>query len=233
MARSVKQEEYAVKRNEILDAARKLIYTKGYEPMTIQDILDDLHISKGAFYHYFGSKQALLEALIERMQEERDLLLTPIVHDPHLSALTKLQRFFDTLAHWKTAQKDFLIAITHILYADDNAIFRQKTRANAIKRVSPLLAVIIHQGIQEGVLMTPYPDQVGEVVVSLVLDLGDALAGLLLASASQPHDIQHVKSIIAVYTDALERTLRTPDGSLSLVDAETLNAWFVSSGDNV
>ena len=65
MARIVK--EPAVRRNEILDAAQRLVYRKGYEQMTIQDILDDLHLSKGAFYHYFDSKQSLLEALIERM----------------------------------------------------------------------------------------------------------------------------------------------------------------------
>jgi AcrR family transcriptional regulator len=49
MARIVKEEEYAARRNEILDAAQRLVYTKGYEHMTIQDILDDRHISKGAF----------------------------------------------------------------------------------------------------------------------------------------------------------------------------------------
>ena len=63
MARKVKEEDYASRRNEILDAARTLVYTKGYEQMSIQDILDALKISKGAFYHYFDSKPALLEAL--------------------------------------------------------------------------------------------------------------------------------------------------------------------------
>ena len=67
MARIVKEEVYAEKRNAILDVAQRLIYTKGYEQMTIQDMLDDLQISKGAFYHYFDSKQAVLEALVERM----------------------------------------------------------------------------------------------------------------------------------------------------------------------
>lgn len=53
MARLVKEEEYNAKRNEILDIALSLVYSKGYEQMTIQDILDGLHISRGAFYHYF------------------------------------------------------------------------------------------------------------------------------------------------------------------------------------
>src|SRR5216683_6746756 len=146
MARIVKEEAYAVRRNEILDVAQKLVYTRGYEQMTIQDILDDLQISKGAFYHYFDSKPALLEALIERMREEAEQLLTPIAHDPHLSALEKLQRFYPTLARWKTARKTFFLALLRILYGDNNAIFRQKIRATAIKQATPLLTEIIHQG---------------------------------------------------------------------------------------
>src|SRR5438270_3185053 len=97
MPRIVKEEEYAGKRNAILDVAQRLVYSKGYEQMTIQDMLDQLQISKGAFYHYFDSKQALLEALIERTKGEVEQLLIPIVHDPHLPALDKLQRVFAIL----------------------------------------------------------------------------------------------------------------------------------------
>src|SRR5258708_37498177 len=111
MARVVKA--HAVRRNEILDVARRLVDTKGYEQMAIQDILDELRISKGAFYHYFDSKPALLEALIERIGQEALQLLTPIVRDPHLPALDKLQRFFDTAVRWKTARKTFMLELLH------------------------------------------------------------------------------------------------------------------------
>ena len=231
MARIVKEEAYALKRNEILDVAQRLVYTRGYEQMTIQDMLDDLQISKGAFYHYFDSKQALLEALIERMQQEVEQLLVPIVHDSHLPAIEKLQRFFPMLARWKTARKAFILALLPVLYADDNAIFRQKVRAIAVKRVTPLLTMIIRQGIQEGVLTTSYPDQVGEVVVSLVLDLGDTLAGMLLSWEPNRDAWPRMESTVAAYTDALERVLGAPAGSLPLVDAETLKEWVVSPGE--
>jgi len=232
MARIVKEQEYAVKRNAILDVAQRLVYTKGYEQMTIQDMLDDLQISKGAFYHYFDSKQAVLEALIERMQEEVEQLLLSIVQDPHLPALEKLRRFFPTLAQWKTARKDFILALMHILYADENALFRQKARALAVKRVTPLMTTVIRQGIQEGVLTTSYPDQVGEVILSLVLDLGDTIAWLLLSWEPKSDDVRRIESTVAAYTDALERALGAPTGSLPLVDAQTLKEWFIAPGDN-
>ena len=231
MARIVK--EHAVRRNEILDVAQRLVNTKGYEQMTIQDILDGLQISKGAFYHYFDSKQALLEAIIERVVEEVEQLILPIVHDPHLPALEKFQRFFATVNRYKITQKAFFLELLRVWYTDDNAIVRQKLRAAGVKLVTPWLSVIIRQGIQEGVLTTSYPDQVGEVVLSLVIDLGDTLGVLLLSFEPERDDMLRIERIVAAYTDAVERVLGAPRDSLQLVDAQTLKEWFVSPGDNV
>src|SRR5258708_2249678 len=105
MTRTVKEQEYAAKRNEILDVAQRLVFSKGYERMSIQDILDALGISKGAFYHYFDSKAALLEASIERGQDDLDKDFRAIVDDPSLSALDKFQRFFATLDRLRTSQQ--------------------------------------------------------------------------------------------------------------------------------
>ena len=90
MVRKRKQDEHTAKRNEILDAALQLVYTKGYEQMSIQDILDALQISKGAFYHYFNSKGELLEGLINRMIDQALLMLQPIEQDQSLPAIEKL-----------------------------------------------------------------------------------------------------------------------------------------------
>ncbi len=230
MARTVKEKEYAVKRNEIIEVAQRLVYTKGYEQMAIQDILGELKISKGAFYHYFGSKLALLEALIERMQQEAEPVILPIVQDPHLPALEKLECFFDTAGRWKTARKTYILSLLRVWYADDNVIVRQKVQARMVKHFTPLLAEVIRQGIQEGVLTTTYPDHVGEIVLSLLQDLGDAFVELLLSDAPKCDDLQHAENVVAAYNDALERVLGAPGGSLNLIDAETLKEWFVSPG---
>lgn len=50
------------RRGELLAAAEKLFYTKGYENTSVQDILDAVGFSKGGFYHHFDSKLAVLEA---------------------------------------------------------------------------------------------------------------------------------------------------------------------------
>jgi TetR/AcrR family transcriptional regulator, transcriptional repressor for nem operon len=229
MARIIK--ESSVRRNEILDAAQQLIYTKGYEQMTIQDILDNLQISKGAFYHYFESKQALLEAMIERTQQAALDVLVPILDDPNLRSLEKLERYFDTVGRWKVAQKGYMLALLRTWYADDNAIVRQKQIISGIKWVTPILTGIIQQGISEGTMNTPFPDQAGEVVVSLVINLGDALGRVLFSlepesdEALRSEYLQRIKDITAAYTDAIERVLGASRGSLVLIDAESLKNW--------
>ena len=226
MARIIKEEEYAAKRNEILDAAQRLVYTKGFDQMSIQDILNELSISKGAFYHYFESKSTLLEALIERSLEAVVAFLSPIVQNSELPALVKLQHYLDSAAQWKSTQKDYLLGLLSIWYADENATFRQKMLTSSIQRISPMLAEIIRQGILEGALSTAYPDQVAETVLYLMQGVGDKFVEPLLKGAPTPADFQRIESAFAAYTDAMERILGAPPGSIQLIKPETLQFWF-------
>jgi AcrR family transcriptional regulator len=231
MARIVNESERAGRRNEILDSAQKLIYTKGYEQMAIQDLLDDLHMSKGAFYHYFDSKQQLLEALIERTTLQGEEVILPILQDPSLSALVKMEHIFDSAARWKTAQKDYLLALLNVWYTDDNAIVRQKQVASGKRWLTPILAGIIRQGIAEGVMSTPFPDHAGMVAVSLMISLGDAISGMLLEldpASDEPTRRDCYRRTLesaAAYTDAIERVLGVSAGSICLYDPQLLEEW--------
>src|SRR5512140_1882198 len=159
MPRVVKEDDYAARCKEILNVARHLVYAKGYEQMSIQDILDALKISKGAFYHYFDSKQALLDGLIEQILGEAEQVLRPIVEAKDLSAIEKMRRYFDAGGRWKTENKAFMIDLLRVWYNDANALMRQKQETAAIKRIAPMLTQIIRQGIAEGVFTTRHPDE--------------------------------------------------------------------------
>jgi AcrR family transcriptional regulator len=226
MPRTVIEEDYATKRNEILDSAQKWIATKGYSQMSIQDILNDLKISKGAFYHYFSSKQALMEALVDRVEEEIVATLQPVVRDPDLPALIKFQHVIDSAASWKTARKEFLLALVKVWYADENALFRLKMQAAMIARTAYLMTDVIAQGIREGAFATPFPDQVGEIVFSLLLGLGDATINTLLHGEMGPDTLEAIEAKVTAYTFALEQVLGTPAGSLKLFDMAILKEWF-------
>ena len=56
MARTVKPEEYALKRDQIVDVALRHMVTRGYNQLAIKDILDEIQISSGAFHHYLSTR---------------------------------------------------------------------------------------------------------------------------------------------------------------------------------
>ena len=228
MVRVIKHTEHAVKRNEILDVAQRLVYTKGYAQMSIQDILDDLCISKGAFYHYYASKQALLEAVIDRMLQQAEAIVLPIADDPHLTALEKIQRYFDTVARWKTDRIDLMLALLRVWYTDDNILVRQKVTAQGLGVIMPPLTKIIRQGVEEGALATAYPDRVCEVIFSMMLAMSDKMAEILLAPATPKSILPQLESTLEVYTDAIEQVLGVSSGSLCLIDRKTLKKWAVA-----
>jgi AcrR family transcriptional regulator len=226
MPRIVKEEDYAARRNEILDVARKLVYTKGYEQMSIQDILDALKISKGAFYHYFDSKQALLDGLIERILDDAEQVLRPIVEAKDLSAIEKFRRYFDTAGKWKVSQKSFMLDLFRVWHADANAIMRQKQEAASIKRIAPMLAEIVRQGMDEGVFSTKYPDQFANMFVGLSHGFEDKLVELLLTDHPPPDALERLEALIGAYSDSMERILGAPPGSLPLGDINVLKEWL-------
>lgn len=226
MARTVKEEEHRAKRNAILDEARRLIEAKGYERMAIQDILDELGISKGAFYHYFDSKPDLLVALVERRGDELERLVLPIFRDEELSALDKLLGYFATHDRFKRESKEFVLELTRVWFADENAIVRHKLLALVRKRLAPRLSEIIGQGVEEGVFTTPYPDHAARMVVSLLDDLGHATAEILLSSDERGAlDASEMVEVVEATADAVERVLGAEPGCLRETWREALSHW--------
>ncbi len=68
-------------KGKIVSAAWKLFYDQGYEDTTIEDIVWESGTSKGSFYHYFESKDALLSSLSYLFDEKYEELAPNITDD--------------------------------------------------------------------------------------------------------------------------------------------------------
>jgi AcrR family transcriptional regulator len=226
VARTVNQQLQAVKRGEILDAALHLVSTQGYESMAIQELLDTLGISKGALYHYFPSKSALLEALVARVLADAEHVLAPIAQDRGLTAPEALSEFFVALARHKAKERPFIGAVLPIWYSDDNAILRDKVRVVFTHRLAPMVATIIRRGCEEGSFAVSSPDQTARVVLGLTQDLADGLARLLLTGDARSTIAPEMRQMIAATTGAVERVLAAPAGAIWLVEPGGLDAWL-------
>lgn len=226
MARTLDPEAHAIKRDAFLDAGQRLIQLKGYESTSVQDVLHEVKTSKGAFYHYFDSKGSLLNGVVERMVDAALLSVRPVVDDPGLPALEKLQALFAGIASWKTARKELLIALMEVWLSDDNALVREKFRRVVVERLTPVMAAIIRQGQAEGVFNVTSPDDAARVFVSFLLSLNHSTTELFLARQAKAITLDEVRRALDAQVEAMERVLGAPAGSLILVDESVLHEWF-------
>jgi len=200
--------------------------------MSIQDILDMLGISKGAFYHYFSSKQALLEAVVMHMAQELLQVIEPIVNDPHMSAMQKLQCYFDTGARWKSSRKSVFLPYARVWYQDNNVLMRERVFQAMVALAAPQFGQIIAQGVQEGVFNTPYPDQIARIVFTLFQSMSGSIMQYILSEEGRDASLKLVQCDVVVYTDTLERILGLPSHSLNLIDINMLKEWVESPVEN-
>jgi AcrR family transcriptional regulator len=226
MARTLNPTLHTVRRDAFLDVAQRLIQTKGYEEMSIQDLLNELEASKGAFYHYFDSKQELLEAVVERFADGAMASLAPVLNDPELPALTKLERVFAGIASMKAEQKDLMLAIIEVWNSDGNAIVREKVRRLSGRIMIPLFSAVLKQGADEGTVHVDSADETAKVLVSLMLGFQQQATDLYIARHAGTIPFEVVLRSVAANTEAFERILGTPKGSLTLTDERTLRFWF-------
>jgi AcrR family transcriptional regulator len=226
MARTVNATLHTVRRDAFLDVAQRFVQTKGFDAMSIQDVLDELDASKGAFYHYFDSKQALLEAVVERFADAALLTIAPMLSDANLPAIRKLERVFSGLASFKAQQKQFVLGIIEVWNSDGNAIVREKLRRLTVNRLVPLLSVVIEQGITEGAFAAQSPDETAMVLTSLTLGFQQQANDLFIARQAGTIGFDVVQRSVAANTEAYERILGIPKGSLTIIDEPTLRFWF-------
>ena len=226
MARTLDPESYAVKRDAFIDAGTRLIQTKGYEQLSIQELLDELGASKGAFYHYFGSKGDLLEAVVERMADAVEVQWAEPMTRPGLSAPERLESVFSITAQWKNARKDLVIAVIEAWLSDHNAIVRDKLRQLVARRMTSLLETILRQGVAEGDFTVTDPEATAHVLVGLIQTAQERALELFVARQDGRAELADVERAFGALQEAFERIVGCAPNSIRFVSHDTLELWF-------
>jgi AcrR family transcriptional regulator len=226
LARTLNPATHAVRRDAFLDVAQRLIQAKGYESFSIQDVIDEVGASKGAFYHYFGSKSDLLEAIVERMADGVEASWADVLTRGGLSARERLEGLFASTAAYKNARKDLALALLEAWLSDRNTVLRERLRELVARRMTPALERILDQGIADGEFTATDPQMTARVVVALVLGTQDQAAQLFVARQARLIEVEEVLRVFAAFTEAMERILGLEPGRLSLTDPPTIRMWF-------
>ncbi|MCI9310472.1 MAG: TetR/AcrR family transcriptional regulator [Lawsonibacter sp.] len=151
----------------ILDTATRLFLQKGYDETTLQDIIDATKLSKGAIYHHFASKEAILIAVVDRMGDFNSAVLAEIRDRKGLTGAEKLRELFRT-----SMTLSFQGKILHMLpFLIENPKFMALQMQSILGEAAPdYILPILKEGIADGSIRADYPEQLAEVLL-LMTDL--------------------------------------------------------------
>ena len=89
-------------RDKIVAAAKKVFFAYGFEKTSVKMILEEADVVTGSFYHFFPSKEALFEAVVENFLTEYSGQISGILQQDGLSMAEVTDRFMEV--YTKTAK---------------------------------------------------------------------------------------------------------------------------------
>ena len=161
MARNKYPEETIQK---ILDTAERLFIEKGYDRASLQEIIDETGLSKGAIYHHFTSKEDIFYSVCDRIGRRNAGELAVIRDAPSLNGLEKLRTIFKISLHPDKQSKMYSM----MPYLIDNPKFLAAEIQSLFTEVAPeFLEPIIRQGVADGSIRTDHPKELAEAMLLL------------------------------------------------------------------
>jgi Transcriptional regulator len=151
LARIVKAAEE--RREEIVETADLLFRQHGYANCSVEMIIREIGIAKGTYYHYFKSRQDILEAIVERTLAQIVEMAKGVADDPSLSAMQKMQALLGN----SRIGGGHSLEVAEMLHLPENRELHELTSVQTVLQLSPLLSKIVEQGIQECVFYVDRP----------------------------------------------------------------------------
>ncbi|WP_457552502.1 TetR/AcrR family transcriptional regulator [Desulfobacula sp.] len=155
-----RQLEKQVRRNQILDAARKLLFSQGIEKISINKISKEAELGVGTIYFYYKNKEDIFIAL---MEEGLAILFATIqkIADKTMGPDEKLRHIANAYYDFTEIQKDYFNIINYFL-SSPKIFFREDLKQQVDMSGSKILVFIqdiIITGNQTGIFMEQSPEK--------------------------------------------------------------------------
>ncbi|HEY2811068.1 MAG TPA: TetR/AcrR family transcriptional regulator [Rhabdochlamydiaceae bacterium] len=196
--------KFAERKADIIKAARRLFQTKDYDKTTMQDVIDAIGIAKGTIYHYFKSKEDLLEAVIENIVAQNIEKLHTLLTKTQGNALQKIKLLVNAGNMAQDNKK-----ILKYLHKPGNDVMHTRLLAAILVKQAPLYATLIQQGCKEGIFKTQSPLECAEFILSAVQFLTDV--------GIYPWTQEELKRRAHAFPKLIEQILQAPKGSFQFL----------------
>ena len=149
-------------KTDILKTAVRMFSEKGWDDVNVEDVVKEVGVTRGAFYHYFKSREDLIYAVIVQMFYENNPF-TAASEQQGLNALEKL-RF--ALKSSLTASLDSAKTKDLQKMYDNPAIFKSFI-LSSVNISAPYIEQLLTEGNKDGSLSVAQPKQVAQVLTVL------------------------------------------------------------------
>lgn len=185
------------RKQELLQVAYELFLSRGYEAVSVEDIIEKAGIAKGTYYYYFKSKEETLEEVLDMMIAKEAVKANMILQ----MELPVPQKIVGIISSFRPeeAEQDILETINR----KENLIMHDKVNAKVIETAVPLLTKVAKEGMEQGIINCDYLEERIRILLILsnhIFDEGMADEG-----------------IITVYIDTVEKILGTPKGTMEFI----------------
>ena len=159
------------RKNQILEAATSVFARLGFHKARMDDIVEEANLSKGALYWYFQSKDAIIEALLQRIFE-RDFAELHTFVQSEGSAAERLLAFTRRSAE-ELERLTWFVPVALEFYG---LLSRQKVVKRSIRQYvrsyQAGLTEMIRQGIESGEFRAVDPQSVVVAIMGMYEGLG-------------------------------------------------------------
>ena len=195
------------KYDRILDALQELLENEKLQTISVSEIAETAGIGKGSIYYYFPSKDAILQALVERSYEKPLQTAKVLASRNEISPFIRMAMIFEAC---RNSSSEFVKSEG---CADsgtqEKALLHQKYVNHIITELKPVLAAIIRQGIQKGEIHFNDPDSLAEIVlIVLTVKMDNTLV---------PSSKEEIENTISALISLLEKGTDNPPGSLNFL----------------
>lgn len=181
------------RRNELIDTAEALFIEKGYDNTTVEEIVRKTEVAKGTFYHYFKSKNEILDAMLNRYIEEINESMSNIASKEGINAVEKIVRVFRFFGEYRNNRERFI----GYIHEERNAHLHLMIENKFIPVFIHPFADMVEQGIQQGLFNTKYPREAALAVLTLGVQFGNTHKNYFSA--------KEVERNVEAFIDILER----------------------------
>jgi AcrR family transcriptional regulator len=201
----------------LISAASELFATQGYDRTSVDRIIKQAGVSKGAFYHHFSSKEELLDAVTAFMVADAMNEIRAAVADASVGAIVRLNRFLNASRVWRLAHFGLLREVIAVLHRDENAPMLRKLEGHSATVSLPLLAEILQQGTDEGVFDPPNPPETARLILLLSRGMQEAQVRMVLDLGMSQEALATLQERADLFVEMVERMLGAPKGSIQRI----------------